>query len=63
MAESLGPFRIGPEARAEFTNAIRNGEGFRVTVDIRHNSLPRFDSEDFDESQFLSVFTPADQPT
>ena len=37
----------------DFKNAIRNGEGF--TVDIRHDSLPRFDSEDFDERQFLSV--------
>ena len=45
--------RIGPEGRADFINAIRNDEGF--TVDIRHDSLPRFDSEDFDESQFLSV--------
>ena len=34
-------------------NAIRNGEGF--TIDIRHERLPRFDSEEFDERQFLHL--------
>ena len=37
LAECIGPFRIPPEARHHFTNAIRNGEGF--TIDIRHERL------------------------
>ena len=53
LEECLGPFRIPPEARHHFTNAIRNGEGF--TIDIRHERLPRFDSEEFDERQFLHI--------
>ena len=43
--------RTVPEARHHCTNAIRNGEGF--TIDIRHERLPRFDSEEFDERLFL----------
>ena len=49
LAECLEPFRFPPEACHYFINAICNGEGF--TIDIRHERLPRFDSEDFDERQ------------
>ena len=41
LAESRGPFRIGPDSKraliSQTPNAISNGEGF--TVDIRHDSL------------------------
>ena len=53
LAGCLGPFQIPPEARSQSTNAIRNGEAF--TIDIRHERLPRFYSEDFDERQFLHL--------
>ena len=53
MPRRLGPFRIPPEARHHFTNAIRNGEGF--TIDIRHERLLRFDSEEFDERRILHL--------